>query len=198
MQLHRVTHEPEERRRINEYRTRRGRRVLVKGWRSNQQRFCGPGALSAILGITAEEGARLLNKARGKLKDTPIRGVSNFTMMLAIRRAGITAEPLEVESRFGTRRASEREWIASCRYGSEVVVSRNDTLAKWARERDYATRRSLCLVVCGRHFVVVKGGWICDNQQNRIPIEDSRHKRKRVSSVWRLSKSSPESLELAS
>jgi hypothetical protein len=104
-----------------------------------------------------------------------------------LREQGIVVEELKVDWKFGTRRASDREWYAAERMDG-VTTLQNDTLAKWFRERDYRTRTSVCLIVCGHHYVVVKGHSIADNQQGKVPFAKSRHKRKRVTAVYRLSR----------
>ena len=65
----------------------------AKGFRN---RYCGPAALSAIAGITAEEAAALLRHVSGK---RAIMGVHDRYMMMAFKALGLTATKTRVSAK---------------------------------------------------------------------------------------------------
>ena len=168
MKLHPTSHEPG-----------------VSRYKGNKQTYCGPGALSAIMGVTAEEAARLLNRQWRPDEDEnkKITGTPEHIMLRTLKDLGVKAEEIDVVRKQGTRAG---RWDQGYHPHDEMYVNRNETLNQWFKRRDKETRDSLCLLVIGNHFVVVKGSYIADNQQGNIHFSKSKHKKKRVNSVWRL------------
>ena len=130
--------------------------------KASPNRFCGPGALSIILGITAENAA---SRVRSKTGKRCAMGVAVYPLSQVLRD-------------FGLETGHEHRWSSPAK--------NRPTFARWLRERSADDRGRAILVITGNHYVVVQGNIVADNQQGRIRIGKSNHRRKRVSRVVHL------------
>ena len=130
------------------------------------QRFCGPGALSAITGRTAECGAAWINVERGRPAWRLVQGCSNHQVRRALRKLGYIAR---------------RQYVCN-------VITRSGrflkpTVMQWLDQRIH--KSATYLVVVTGHYVVVRGNQLVDNQHgNPVHVERSKHIRKRVRMVF--------------
>lgn len=132
------------------------REPLVKGGR--RQRYCGPAAISALTGRTAECGAAWINHLRGK----PVHHVVGYSY---------TTEVKDVLGRLGYH--AEREGGAA-------------TLGRWLDER--GDKSAPYLVVFTNHFVTVKGNRLYDSHhRDGVHVEKSGFMRRKVVGAYRIS-----------
>lgn len=142
----------------------------VKHAKGEQNGWCGPAALSSLMGITAEEAAKRIAKIRLPSiygpKRTPRRsrarnslhnvvGAQTSELTKVLRDAGYTVV---------------REFL---RY--------ERTFAQWDAERSVESRRRTYLVTSGSHFQVVKGDKLYDTRyQNGVPFSEAKYGRSKV------------------
>lgn len=158
MKIHPVTHNEE----------------LVEG--QIRQRFCGPAAISAITGRSAECASVWINHARSRPAHHNVGGA-------------YTSHVLEVLSRLGYRWTSQ--WVTQVearRIGR--TNSTRPTFAQWLRSAD-RDRSKLYLVVAGNHFMVVKGTKVvCTHQPQGNPTTKAKNRRYLVRAVYEIRKAS--------
>jgi len=142
---------------------------LSKPWHNgsaSRNRFCGPAALSAILGISCENAALRIREKSGKRSCM-----------------GTWAPELRVVLRdFGLDFVSEEEI-------GRVI---RPTFAQWLKARSEADRCRLYMIAAGHHWIVVKGGLIVDSMQGMTIESESQHKRKRVAEVYEIRDTRPD------
>lgn len=125
------------------------------------QTFCGPAALSAITGMTAECGAAWINVRRGVPLHYRVRSSVDEEIRFALENTGwrLRMVPRSAVSEFAHFPPS---------------------LAAFLRGRREPFGTALLLLTVGHHYVVVAGRRIADNQQGLVGIGASHHRRKRV------------------
>lgn len=155
--------------------------------RARQQTFCGPGALSSILNITAEEAGAQINALRNHSLESKIRSSYSREVISILSTHGVLATEINVQLKTGMRKVRRDHWPDF--EGQMTLVNQNETLNQWYESRNAELRDTLCLIVCGTHFVVVKGNMVADNQRGKISFAKSTSKKKRINRIWRLSKS---------
>lgn len=115
-----------------------------------RQTFCGPAAISAITGRTAECGAAWINKMRGRPIHHSVGGTFTGNLIDALRILGYCTQDSEVTP-------VPKRRIGKC-------LSTRPTFAQWLRSTD-RNRTKMYLVNAGHHFMVVKGTKVVCNQQ---------------------------------
>lgn len=109
--------------------------------RPGGNRYCGPAALSAIVGLTTDSAAQILREITGQ---RAIGGVTIASMSEALRRLGFRIhDPI----RYREARAGSLQ---------------RPTLARWLREYPRGAEEVVLVCITG-HFLVVKGHKIYDN-----------------------------------
>lgn len=178
----------------------------VKHGKHNYNRYCGPGAISAITGITAENAAKRIADHKGYSqakqksfaknakrtgKGYGVVGTSVTTMRSVLRDLGYKtieqiAKPSETMSGYDfevntgaePRGLDENGYLLPCQ-----------TLTQWDNNRKRTT--DLYLIALTTHYVVVQGDKIVDNQiiTPRSLAGGKHYRRARVQQVFRITKS---------
>lgn len=149
MKLHPVTHD-----------------LSVVPERRTKEKWCGPAAISAITGRSAECAAGWINKIRDRGLHFSIRGSSPFEMRHALDQLGYRCTSTIVP------RVDERK------IGRKLTT--RPTFAQWLKHpvRD---RSKMYLVDVGNHWMVVKGTKVvCALQPDGVPTGKSQRRRSLV------------------
>lgn len=160
--------------------------------RSRQNKFCGPAAISAITGISCEQASREIAAHRDRVgygartyrsvdDSQAVRGSYTDEVLAVLKAHGFTSREVFGAKNwtFDDRQVWSPAWGE---YRDSLRIS-TPTFKQWWTGRDSKTKRSLCLVVIGNHFVVVRGENVSDNQEGLKRLAKSRHNRKRVKEV---------------
>jgi len=124
------------------------------------QRYCGPGALSAVMGISSNDGARLIREVTGRKS---ICGTHDYELEAVLRRNGFKLKT------YGYPKPSQ------------------PTLAQWLRRRE--DRNKLVIVGLTSHWCVVKGNKYIDNiTKEPVWISKAPNRRARVTYIIEVSK----------
>ena len=159
---------------------------------SKQNRFCGPAAISAITGISCEQASREIAAHRDRVgygcrtfksadDSQAVRGAYTEEVLAVLKSHGFEGEQV-----FGPKnwKYDDRQvWSPAWGEYRDSLRIATPTFKQWWTGRDSATKRSLCLIVIGRHFVVVRGDNVSDNQQGLRKLAKSKHNRKRIKEV---------------
>jgi hypothetical protein len=128
------------------------------------QLWCGLAAMATITGKPTSECRDMISAIRRNRRwlepeaRVAIKGIEPAELRLALEKSGFTA--------------------------TRLSVSDKPTLARYLREREKSEMAELLLIVCGRHYVVVKGRKLIDSHtQVPVWIRQAPHRRKRVGSV---------------
>ena len=117
-------------------------------------RFCGPSAMSAILGISTDHAAAVARQVSGK---TSIKGMQTSHLQAALKTLG-----------------------CSVRF---VALDRSDapTFAQWAKANRELFDSTHVIVVAGRHFGTVLGKrYLCRLTNGTVPLTALPKARARV------------------
>lgn len=126
-------------------------------------RYCGPGALSSIFGVSTGEAAEALRNSYGR---RAIRGAYYHEMMAAIQEFNGLAYPFSI------------------RYHRPNRTVGKTTLSRFIKKRD-AIRNEVCLLNVGWHYVVIKGNRFCDNHTMKVVSTNGcPHRRRRFHKGW--------------
>lgn len=151
--------------------------------------FCGPGAISALTGITAERAAKLIRAERDKFNAGTRgrrRGLARSTGAGSGISFAYTVEVLDVLKQLGYQ--AER---VEKRYDQQYTDYLNKTLRAWDRDvRLPAQRLRPLLIVVSSHFVVVQGDKLVDNQLERIVTlsETDHYSRARIKRIYEITR----------
>lgn len=110
----------------------------ITGYAGEAHTWCGPSALSSILGITYTDAVARIERVTGR----KFRNTSSFNDLCRIIRE---AQRVILDWRVYIMRSNRR------------------TLSRWMATRTPELRASPVLVRSGYHFVVVHGDLICDS-----------------------------------
>ncbi len=123
-------------------------------------RWCGPGAIAILTGVTTDDASRMIRAITGKRSCT---GTSTCIIRNVLRKCGIDSN--RVEHYGGGRKPTLNQWVESGR-------SQGGTF----------------LVVAGNHFQIITGDLFVDNQVKELTaFEDlKKGKRRRVEETFRL------------
>ena len=134
---------------------------ITSGLKKN--RYCGPGALSAITGRTTDEMALLLRKVSGK---RAIKGVGRAWMLMALNHMGYGAV---------------RQWVD--------IDHTRPTLAAWLKSA-VRPEGTIFLVSAGNHWQVISGRrFVCSQTKEIVSLRHPKvHRRSRVKDAWRITK----------
>ena len=127
---------------------------------TDQNRYCGPSAISAVTGMNSGEAARLIRSVSGQ---RAVRGAFTTHVRRALTLCG----------------------IQSIRQRCTPKI----TLAAWLREsKSSRTTGRVFLVVAGNHFQLVEGRrYVCGRTRDIVSIKDKQVKRRaRVEEVYEL------------
>lgn len=173
----------------------------------NYNRYCGPGAISALTGVTAERAAKLIAETRGitptRMKAFAknsqrtgrgfgIKGTAEHEMQHVLRKLGYNSVRIDPEDNYFT---SNRLDVTQDNGLSPYAIARKidaghcrPTLKQWDDNRTRDT--DAYLVVLSTHYVVVQGDKIVDNQLLTIrTLSEAKHyTRARVQTVYRITK----------
>tara|TARA_R100000234_G_scaffold112166_2_gene85605 strand:- start:56 stop:748 length:693 start_codon:yes stop_codon:yes gene_type:complete len=134
--------------------------------KADQNRYCGPSAISAITGMTTGEAARLIRLESGQ---TRVRGTHTHDLLYALSKCNVRHE----------RRS----------FGLKLHRRTGPTLAGWlkatVKER---TANRVFLIVAGWHWQLVQGRrYVCGVVGEPVSIKSKRVKRRaRVAEVYEL------------
>ncbi len=121
-------------------------------------KWCGPAALSAILGITAECAAAWVKHLNGTAR---VMGTSWDELGKVVREFGLDMKETGPNHR-------------------------GITVARWFRTRPERHRDRTVLVAAGHHWFVVRGNIAVHNQQGRVRIGAYNHRRAWVTNVYEI------------
>ena len=126
--------------------------------------FCGPAAVSALIGVDADAVVRAIQRQRGN--DRPVEGTQLYELHQACREFGFEILPVD------------------------NLSDKPPTLARWERGRtDYEFDQAM-LVLVNSHWLAVRGSWACDSFYSRFaPMRIRRrgpHRRVQVKTYFRL------------
>lgn len=128
-----------------------------------RNRFCGPGALAIVVGISTDDASRTLRDVTGRRS---IHGVEPDSLVRAFRRHGMRLRPIPVAD----------GW----------------SLIRWARADDII-RHGRYVVMTTGHYCVVRidgDGLAIEVSDNKtvypVRIEAYRGRRKHVRAVWKV------------
>lgn len=121
---------------------------------TGKNRFCGPTAIAAILGITTDEAARAVRGISGQRKAT---GVLTKHLVLALRQLGCVV--------------------------THHIVSDKPTASRWVKENRTVFAKRHVVLVHGNHFGTLLGNrFLCSlSKRYSVPLSDLPKKRGRVS-----------------
>ena len=129
--------------------------------------YCGPSALSILLGIDTDEAAALLRSIQGR---RAIRGTWDSEMRGALEKAGYSM--------------------------IESYVAPRPTLKQWNRMMCHRRSKDVYLLSVGHHYAVVKSRFYCCGLTGKIVnIKESPKWRSRVRQAWRIGKRATVSLQ---
>ena len=134
--------------------------------KADQNRYCGPSAISAITGMTTGEAARLIRLESGQ---TAVRGTHTSHLLYALSKCNVRHE----------RRS----------FGLKLHRRTGPTLAGWlkatVKER---TANRVFLIVAGWHWQLIQGRrYVCGIVKEPVSIKSKRIKRRaRVAEVYEL------------
>lgn len=136
-------------------------------------RFCGPGALSAITGRQTDATAKMLRKLTGRRQ---ITGCHDFEMRRAFKAFGY-----EMTQTFGYT------YLQKTTRGFKEI-----TLAKWLQITPRPAGK-VFLVSAGNHYQVISGRrFVCSQTVDIVSVRDKRvHRRARVKAAWEITKVVP-------
>jgi hypothetical protein len=155
----------------------------VKNATGDNNRYCGPAALSIITGMTTGEAARLLRFLSGKAS---IKGTTTGQMMRAFKNCGVTMKPLRIK-RGQAKRMTKRDPHSGILLGS--YIEDRPTITQWLKDtQDIRTAGRVFLVDAGNHWQIITGRrFCCGIVKEIISITDKRaNRRARVQSVHEL------------
>ena len=126
--------------------------------------FCGPAAVSALIGVDADAVVRAIQRQRGN--DRPVEATQVYEHHQACREFGFEILPVD------------------------NLSDKPPTLARWERGRtDYEFDQAM-LVLVNNHWLAVRGSWACDSFYSRFaPMRIRRrgpHRRVQVKTYFRL------------
>jgi len=149
--------------------------------------WCGPAAVSAILGITAEVAAKRIKAFRVRNPFATRKGFSNRKNSAHGIGWAYTSEVLAVIQSSG--------YPGTINHNDKLVRWKREhgtrqTLAQWDANRAPADRLKLFLVVLSDHFIVVQGDKLVDNHYNNGTTlsECKTWKRTRLTDVYEIRK----------
>lgn len=123
------------------------------------QQWCGPAAVSALTGRSAECAAAWINHDRGKPIHHKVRGTYDFEVIFALRALGYDTAAVNIALDF----------------------SRNDprpTFAEWLLT---ASEDAVYLVDAGKHWMVVHAGEVvCSKRQDPVWYDEAANLRCRM------------------
>jgi len=141
------------------------REPLAPGGR--KQRYCGPAAISALTGRTAECAAAWINHRRGKPGHHVVVGSGGREIKDTLESLGYMPFQEYPSPHFGYRPASDKHPTFSC----------------WLDEREH--KSGLYLVMLSDHCIAVEGNKLCDSQcPDGIHVEKSGFLRRRVEAAY--------------
>jgi hypothetical protein len=127
-------------------------------------RYCGPAAISAVVGCTTDEAARAIRSVSGK---PSVRGTSVMNLELAYKLFGVEMNRLE-------------HW----------PLSRDrPTMAAWLKDSGPERRAGrVFLLQAGEHWQIISGRrFVCGRSVKVVPLDDQHVKRRaRVLAVFEL------------
>lgn len=133
-----------------------------RAWRDGRVKWCGPTALALITGRTLIHCQRTLAKFEGK-DQRYLRGVSNSSMLAALRSWGYHVEPVKIP------------WSRHHPTLRQYIEEQMPTL-QW---------RQVMLWNVTDHYVVSLSGEVCDNHATKpTPVAKHRWSRKRIVHGW--------------
>ena len=125
-----------------------------------KNRWCGPGAIAILTGVTTDDASRMIRAFTGKRN---CMGTPTHVLRKVLYECGITSH------------LSDEYWSGE-----------RPTLNQWVT--DGRSRGGTYLVVAGNHFQILTDGLFVDNQVKEVTaFEDlKKGKRRRVSHTYRL------------
>lgn len=131
---------------------------------TGHNRYCGPGALSAICRIDTAKAAAVLREVTGKKS---ITGVYESQMVRALRKLGYRA--------------------------LQVPTPQEQSVAAWLKANSLKVRGTkVYLVATKNHFMVVQGRrGVCNNTKGVVPLAKIKQRRANVQSIYVISKAAP-------
>lgn len=140
---------------------------------SGRQTWCGPAAVSIIVGEPMSAVVAAIRKYKYAVGDrSPLKGTRFAELQAALIHFGHDAY------------ASENEHIS--RVGE---IDKHKSLARWARERRNASETNLVMLAShrGAHWLVVEADVFADSATPRpTPLMKCPYRRRRVNMVWRV------------
>ena len=127
-------------------------------------RYCGPAAISAVVGCTTDEAARGIRAVSGK---PSVRGTSVTHLALAYKLFGVEMTRID-------------HW---------PVSHDRPTMAAWLKDSSSERRAGRALLVlAGNHWQIVSGRrYVCGRSVKVVPLNDVHVKRRaRVLAVYEL------------
>lgn len=123
--------------------------------RAGRNGYCGPAALSTVLGISAENAAFWIRRKTNKDR---VKGTGWHELVSVMNEFGL--------------------------YATSEGYDPRPTLARWFKTRERDMREWPVLIGLTDHWVVVKGNMISDSGQGIVRIGQSKYRRKRVENVY--------------
>ncbi len=124
-----------------------------------RETYCGPAAVSAITGRTAECASAWINFGRGYDKPRKVKSTGSGDLATALRLLG---------------------YLLSQQPQPEPRV----TVAKWLRQRNARQRTSVWLILAGHHWFVVRGNLVVDNVRGRVTLSKGPKRRAFVTEAY--------------
>jgi hypothetical protein len=134
--------------------------IITKSFHNQElrkNRFCGPSVISSITGLSSECAASWVKHVCGK---KIVKGMYNHEMKK-------TLDSLSVDYSFK----------------NIEFTKESETFFKWSKKADLS---KTYLLVVGYHYVVVSGGFVYDNQYGKVLIKETKHKKKKVKTIFQI------------
>tara|TARA_R100000458_G_C8218551_1_gene203669 strand:+ start:127 stop:969 length:843 start_codon:yes stop_codon:yes gene_type:complete len=125
-----------------------------------KNRWCGPGAIAILTGVTTDDASRMIRAITGKRSCT---GTPTTVLREVLRQCGIESHP-----------------------HNYLDTQKRPTLNQWVEQGN--SQGGTYLVVAGNHFQILTGDLFVDNQvKEPTAFEDlKKGKRRRVEATYRL------------